>query len=108
MIESTLTEFGDDTELGDDVGTSEGRAILQKDLDRLEGWASSWFSRCYCTRRQVISPRLPFAWKVRPDDLLMPLPTWTILYFYEKQIRESLGQEKMLLIIKELKLVLWH
>jgi len=36
----------------------------------------------------------------------MPLPTWTILYFYEKQIRESLGQEKMLLIIKELKLVL--
>jgi len=39
-IESTLTKFADDTELGGEVYTSEGRAILQRDLCRLEEWAS--------------------------------------------------------------------
>jgi len=39
-IESTLTKFANDTKLGGEVDTSEGKAILEKDLDRLEEWAS--------------------------------------------------------------------
>ncbi|GAB0182192.1 hypothetical protein GRJ2_000684500 [Grus japonensis] len=39
-IESTFAKFSDDTKLGNEVNTSEGRAILQRDLDRLEEWAS--------------------------------------------------------------------
>ena len=35
-IESTLTKFADDAKLGHEVDMSEGRAILQKDLDKLE------------------------------------------------------------------------
>lgn len=39
-IESTFTKFADGTKLGNKVDTSEGGAILQRDLDRLEEWAS--------------------------------------------------------------------
>lgn len=38
-IESTLTTFADDTKLCCEVNIAEGRAVLQKDLDRLEVWA---------------------------------------------------------------------
>ncbi|KAK4831256.1 hypothetical protein QYF61_016726 [Mycteria americana] len=38
--ESTLTDFADENKLGSEVDMSEGRAILQRDLDRLEKWPS--------------------------------------------------------------------
>lgn len=39
-VESSLTKFADDTILGTQVDTSERRALLQKNLDRLKEWAS--------------------------------------------------------------------
>ncbi|GAB0178329.1 hypothetical protein GRJ2_000298200 [Grus japonensis] len=39
-IESTITKFADDTKLGGEVDTIEGKAILQRDLGRVEEWAS--------------------------------------------------------------------
>ncbi|KAK4829010.1 hypothetical protein QYF61_001766 [Mycteria americana] len=38
----SLTKFADDTKLSDEVNTSEERGILQRDLDRLEEWASKY------------------------------------------------------------------
>jgi len=37
--ESTFTKFADDTKLGGEVDTREGRAIIWRELDRLEEWA---------------------------------------------------------------------
>lgn len=39
-VESTFTKFADNTEMDGEVDTSERRAILQCDLDRLEQWTS--------------------------------------------------------------------
>jgi len=39
-IKCTLMKLVDNTKLSGEVGTTEGRATLQKDLDRLEGWAN--------------------------------------------------------------------
>ncbi|PKU46372.1 rna-directed dna polymerase from mobile element jockey-like [Limosa lapponica baueri] len=39
-FESTFTKFTDDTKLSGEVNTAEGRATLQRDMDRLEEWAS--------------------------------------------------------------------
>ncbi|KAK4814877.1 hypothetical protein QYF61_027906, partial [Mycteria americana] len=40
VIENTFPKFADDTKVGGEVDTSEGRAILQRDLDGLEEWPS--------------------------------------------------------------------
>ncbi|KAK4830695.1 hypothetical protein QYF61_012864 [Mycteria americana] len=39
-IKCTLMEFADDTKLGGEADTSEGRATLQEDMERLEEWTN--------------------------------------------------------------------
>lgn len=53
-VKSTLTKFTDDTKLGGEVHTSEGRAILQGHLERLEEWASKNCVKFNKDKREVL------------------------------------------------------
>ena len=53
-IESTLSKFAEDTQLGGVANTVEGFATIQQDLDRLESWAGRNMMRCNESKCRVL------------------------------------------------------
>ena len=53
-IESTLSEFAEDTELGGVADTLEGFATIQPDLDRLEMWVERNLMRFHKSKCRVL------------------------------------------------------
>jgi len=45
MFQSTLFSFADNTKPCDEVDTFDGRAVLQRHLDRLEEWARKNYTK---------------------------------------------------------------
>ncbi|KAK4823676.1 hypothetical protein QYF61_005647 [Mycteria americana] len=55
-IKCTLMRFADDTKLSGEVDTSESRATLQEDLDRLEEWANKNLMKFNKDKCKVLHP----------------------------------------------------
>jgi len=53
-IESTLSKFAEDTQLGGVANTVEGFATIQQDLDRLESWEGMNLMRFNKSKHRIL------------------------------------------------------
>ena len=79
-MESTLSEFAEDTELGGVADTLEGFPTVQQDLDRLESWAERNLMRFSKSKCRVLCLRR----KTRLS--LRSFSTQAILCFYDSMV----------------------